>query len=96
METNHTVILDGRHFKDKASAHTYLKSRLKLNHYYAGNLDSLFEALIMHETPVFIIITNIQILLEALGPYGEKLLETLQVAAAANVQVTIIINETPL
>ena len=76
------LILDGAHMTDRAAAHDELARVLSLPDYYGRNLDALYDCCTTLSASVTLLRTAD--MLDALGPYGRRLLRTLQDAAAAN------------
>lgn len=70
-------IIDGRRIKNKRMLHTLLKEELKLSEYYGKNLDALWDEISSSLRPREIVVKNKDQLLESLGDYGERFLETL-------------------
>ena len=76
-----TAQLDGRYMTTRENAHDHLAQQLALPSWYGRNLDALYdlltagieaEAIELHHAGA----------LEALGPYGRRLVQTLEDAAA--------------
>lgn len=71
------IILDGKRMTSKEEAHAYLKEALDLPAYYGRNLDALYDCL-TDRRDLEIEVQDTDRMLEALGGYGEKLLEVLR------------------
>lgn len=77
-----TYIIDGANMNNRAAAHAELARALHFPDWYGGNLDALWDmastleasAVLIHPAPM----------LNALGAYGCKLLQTLFEAAQEN------------
>lgn len=85
------VIVDGRSISDKVTLHAYLKEQCKFPEYYGNNLDALYDVLTDREEPLEIHIENAEELKERLCGYGEAFLETLEDAASAGKNFSLII-----
>lgn len=70
------IILDGKRMTSKEETHAYLKEALDLPSYYGRNLDALYDCL-TERKDLKIEVQDADRMLEALGSYGEKLLEVL-------------------
>ena len=75
-----TICLDGLQMQDRDAAHDYLAQVLTFPAWYGRNLDALYDLLTGWIGPVRLELENAAAL--AAYPYGVKLLETLQDAAA--------------
>lgn len=71
-----TVRLDGLSMVDKEMTHKYIQEQLGIPSYYGYNLDALYDALSVYDKDLSIMLINKPDLLEQLGPYGERLIET--------------------
>lgn len=71
------IILDGKRMTSKEEAHAYLQKALDLPAYYGRNLDALYDCL-TDRRDLEIEVQDVDRMLEALGGYGEKLLEVLR------------------
>lgn len=71
------IILDGKKMTSKEEAHAYLKETLDLPPYYGRNLDALYDCL-TERRDLEIEVQDADRMLQALGSYGEKLLEVLR------------------
>ena len=75
-------IIDGATMPDRAAAHAELARALQLPSHYGANLDALWDvASCMRADVTFV---HPAAMLNALGAYGCKLLQTLYEAAAEN------------
>ena len=83
------VIIDGRKITDKVMLHAYLKEQCKFPDYYGNNLDALYDVLTERAEPLEIKVEHAQELKEVLCGYGEAFLETLQDAAAENINIML-------
>lgn len=75
------IFLDGALMTDRTAAHDRLACQLELPAWYGRNLDALYDLLTGHIVPCHLVLIHKDRLLEQLGDYGEKLLETLRDAA---------------
>ena len=75
-------IIDGINMTDRAAAHAELARAMKLPPHYGANLDALWDEIICMRADVTLI--HPAALLNSLGIYGCKLLQTLYEAAAEN------------
>lgn len=69
-------VLDGKKMVSKEAAHAYLKETFGFPEYYGENLDALHDCL-TEMADVEVEILNADDMLEALGKYGERLLQVL-------------------
>lgn len=69
-------VLDGKRMTSKEETHKYLKETFGFPEYYGENLDALHDCL-TEMTDVEVELINVDDMLEALGRYGEKLLQVL-------------------
>ncbi len=83
------VIIDGKTLRGRGEYHRYLKTSLNFPEYYGGNLDALYDLLSVIDEPVVLKMKNVREMRIDLGPYYEKLLNTLQDAARVNSRVTL-------
>lgn len=83
-----TLTLDGLQMSGRAAAHDHLKAQLQLPDYYGRNLDALYDLLTGFPADTEICLINQAAMLDALGSYGEILVETLQQAADENRNLT--------
>ena len=73
-------IIDGKKMCSRAEAHDELALALNLSRHYGRNLDALWDEISTMEAHVTLI--NRAAMLESLGTYGEKLLQTFRDAEA--------------
>ena len=78
------IRLNGSRMLGKAEMHSYLKRKLDLPEYYGNNLDALWDCLSTDSLPRKVIICNTGMLLDNMGPYGEKLIKLFVDAAEEN------------
>lgn len=77
-----TYVLDGSRMASREAAHDEIARALEFPGYYGKNLDALWDMIAgMHAE---VILQNAPAMLNALGAYGCKLLETLFEAAGEN------------
>lgn len=69
------ITLDGGKMKSKRDTHLYLAQRLRFPVYYGRNLDALHDCLTEFLPGSIIILRNETAMIDALGEYGEALLE---------------------
>lgn len=79
-----TVIIDGAYMTDKAVAYAYLMRRLGFPSYFGRNLDALYDQLTDPCEPTQLVIYRKKRLLDALGTYGQRILDTIQDAVRVN------------
>ena len=60
------VILDGREMTSREAAHRHIASVLGFPEWYGGNLDALADC---------VVLTEPEAMLEALGGYGQKIID---------------------
>ena len=77
-----TRIIDGRRMTTRADAHAELARALDFPDWYGGNLDALWDLTTGMDADARLI--HAPALLNALGAYGCRLLQTLYEAAAEN------------
>lgn len=70
------VRLDGERMTNKEAAHRYIQEQLDIPSYYGYNLDALYDALSVYDKDLSIMLINKPELVEHLGPYGERLIQT--------------------
>ena len=75
-------VIDGASMPDRAAAHAELSRALQLPPHYGANLDALWDEISCMRADVTLI--HPAAMLNALGVYGCKLLQTLYEAAAEN------------
>ncbi|MDE1547670.1 barstar family protein [Jeotgalibaca caeni] len=68
------VVLDGKDFTDKQTAHAILKEVLELPDHYGNNLDALWDCLTTDFSKRMIVIKNAHLIPDQLGRYGAVLL----------------------
>ncbi len=75
-------LIDGTRMTSRAAAHDELARALELPEYYGRNLDALWDltSTIKAET----VLLHADAMLNAMGAYGERLLQTLTGAAEKN------------
>ena len=73
---NMKYILDGKKMVSKEETHKYLKETFGFPEHYGNNLDALHDCL-MERNVMEIEVENEEEMLEALGKYGEKLMQLL-------------------
>ena len=82
--------VNGQQMADKHSAHSYLQEILALPDDYGKNLDALYDCLTEMGDDTTICLTDPEAVRQNLGPYGDRLLATLQDAAADNPKLHVI------
>lgn len=75
-----TIILNGANMTTREDAHAEIQREMGFPDYYGANLDALWDML--SSAPADIVLRNPAPMLNALGRYGCKLLETFFDAAA--------------
>lgn len=75
-------LIDGTNMRDRAAAHAELARALSLPSHYGANLDALWDEVSCLRADVTLV--HPSVLLNSLGVYGCKLLQTLYEAAAEN------------
>ena len=78
------IRLDGARMLEREEMHSYLKRKLDLPEYYGNNLDALWDCLSTDSLPRKVIICNTGMLLDNMGPYGEKLIKVFVDVAKQN------------
>ena len=76
------TVINGARMTDRAAAHAELARALKLPPHYGANLDALWDEISCMRGDVTLV--HPAVLLNSLGIYGCKLLQTLYEAAAEN------------
>ena len=76
------TVINGARMTDRAAAHAELARALKLPPHYGANLDALWDEISCMRGDVTLV--HPAALLNSLGVYGCKLLQTLYEAAAEN------------
>ena len=79
-------ILNGAAMLSRTAAHAEIARALELPDYYGGNLDALWDVVSVMEAEITL--TQPAPMLNALGKYGCKLLQTLFEAAEENKNLT--------
>lgn len=75
----------------REEAHRYLARRLGLPDYYGKNLDALYDILSADLTePTCLVLYRREVLAQALGAYGEALLNALSDAARENPRLQVV------
>ena len=75
-------VIDGAHMTDRAAAHVELARALQLPPHYGANLDALWDEASCMRADVTLL--HPAAMLNSLGGYGCKLLQTLYEAGAEN------------
>jgi ribonuclease inhibitor len=83
------IFLDGSLMTDKAAAHDRLACQLGLPAWYGRNLDALYDMLTGHIAPCHLVLIHESRMLEQLGGYGERLMDTLRDAAEETPGITL-------
>lgn len=83
-----TVVIDGAFMTEKAVAYAYLMRRLGFPSYFGMNLDALYDQLTDPCEQTQLIIYRKKRLLESLGPYGQRILDTIQDAVRVNMNLS--------
>lgn len=80
------TVLNGYNMLSKEQVHTYLSDRLNFPDYYGKNLDALYDLLSTYSQPEKLIILLIysEMMLDQLGEYGYKLVQTFEDASKGN------------
>ncbi|HLS54359.1 MAG TPA: barstar family protein [Tissierellaceae bacterium] len=86
------IVLNGRRIHSKEEFHKEIKDKFDFPSYYGANLDALWDMLttINHHTTIRLI--NHKLLVEKLGPYGEKILDLLQDLVGENKKINLILD----
>ncbi|WP_368646220.1 barstar family protein [Alkalibacterium putridalgicola] len=71
-----TVKLDGERMTNREATHRYIQEQLDIPSYFGYNLDALYDALSVYDKDLSIILINRPELMEHLGPYAERLIQT--------------------
>lgn len=72
------IKLDGKKMTDRKAMHDYLKKALMLPEYYGANMDALNDCLGEMNIKDSVEIMNVDAMKEALGFYGEKLIQVFE------------------
>ncbi len=80
------IFINVQRLQEKDSAHEYLQKRLATQEYYGRNLDALYDVLTSfgRDTTIYLMQERGE-----LSDYAQRILETLQDAAEANLKLTI-------
>ena len=78
------IFLDGRRMENPTQAHDYLKEALNFADYYGENLDALWDELTSLSRPVTVVFLYRGKMLDNLGVYGKKLMDTFRQASKEN------------
>lgn len=78
------ILVDGRRMENPSEAHDYLKETLNFADHYGENLDALWDELTSLSRPTTVVFLYRGKMLENLGIYGKKLLDTLRDASKEN------------
>lgn len=76
------IYLDGREMSTREKAHEEIARKMHFPEYYGANLDALWDMLSTCQAEVTL--THAQALMEALGTYGNSIIETFRDADKAN------------
>ncbi len=83
------IVLDVEKMRGLPQLHNYLRAALELPVYYGANLDALYDCLTEISEPVELTLAGKVVDAEYLGWYGERLLDVLRDAAAANPALSV-------
>jgi len=86
------VELDGAKMITIKETHRYLKEKLNLSPHYGENLDALWDELSTRNTQLSIRIKNLDLMVEQLGDYSEKLIDVIVEAGMYNMDIIFDIN----
>ena len=78
------IEMDGRKMYTMQEAHRYLKEQFNLPDYYGSNPDALYDCLTEKGEQMYVIFRYKQAMLNALGAYGQTLLDVLRDTATEN------------
>ena len=78
------INLDGLAMDSRKAAHDHLLERFGFPAYYGRNLDALYDLLTEVRTPTRISLLHKNAMLQALGTYGNALIECFEQAEAEN------------
>lgn len=70
------IILNGEEMRTAEQAHKYIAEKLSFPAYYGKNLDALWDCLGELPAGSSILLINREALLQSLGEYGKRLLNT--------------------
>ena len=76
-----TIVLSGREMSSRKAAHDHIAQQLSLPDYYGRNLDALYDLLTERSEETLLVVSESAAIIEALGDYGNALLDTLRDAA---------------
>lgn len=88
-----TVQLDGRRMTTRENAHDHLARQLALPGWYGRNLDALYDLLTAGVEAQTLELTYADVMQEALGAYGRRLLRTIEEAAQAGGPTLVIADD---
>lgn len=86
------ITLDGQKMLTREAAHAELKRAFHFPEHYGKNLDALWDFLTEISEPTTLTFTHNEDMVEALAPYGLKLLQTLIEASIKNPNFKLIID----
>ena len=78
------IIIDGQKMRTKAAAHAELKRAFSFPPHYGANLDALWDSLTELSGPVEATFIHSEDMVEAMGPDGLSILQTVIEAAIKN------------
>lgn len=80
------IVLDGQQMLNREQVHDYLSHRFNFPDYYGKNLDALYDLLSTYskEDKLVILFIYPEYMLDALGEYGQQLIQTIQDASEVN------------
>lgn len=90
-----TVNLDGLKMLTRADAFKVLKRELALPEHCGNNLDAIWDCLTELSEPIQVNFAHSEDMVEALAPYGVKLLQTLIEASIKNPNFKLVIEWSP-
>lgn len=85
------IVLKIEDFTSTSELHTYLQDALGLPDYYGDNLDALYDCLTELEDEMEIVVPQAVAEDDALGEYGERLLQVFEEAGAENDALKVVI-----
>ena len=86
------IAIDGQKMLTREAAHAELKRALRFPEHYGKNLDALWDFLTEISEPTTLTFTHNEDMVEALAPYGIKLLQTLIEASIKNPNFKLVID----